>query len=187
MTTQAVGTTGSNATQWDMDVSHSSAHFSVRHMMVTNVRGEIRVTGGKLSYDPGKPENATVEATLDPKSVDTREAKRDEHLRSADFLETEKFPTISFKSKRVKKDGKKIDVIGDLTIHGVTKEVTLAVDEINGPAKDPWGGTRVGATAKTKINRKDFGLQWNVGLEAGGILVGEDVNITIEAEFTQKK
>ena len=183
--TQAVENT-SQATQWDMDVSHSSAHFSVRHMMVTNVRGEIRVTGGKLSYDPGKPESATVEATLDAKSVDTREQKRDEHLRSADFLESEKFPTITFKSKRVKRDGKKLDVIGDLTLHGVTKEVTLAVDEIHGPAKDPWGGTRVGATAKTKINRKDFGLGWNVALETGGILVGEDVNITIEAEFTKK-
>ncbi|MGH7285325.1 MAG: YceI family protein [Polyangiaceae bacterium] len=184
--TQAVETT-SSATQWDIDTAHSSAHFSVRHMMVTNVRGEIRVTGGKLSYDPGKPESAIVEATLDAKSVDTREQKRDEHLRSADFLETEKFPTITFKSKRVKKDGKKVAVIGDLTIHGVTKEVTLAVDEISGPAKDPWGGTRVGATATTKVNRKDFGLGWNVALEAGGILVGDDVSITIEAEFTLKK
>lgn len=184
--TQAVEST-SNAQQWDLDVSHSSAHFSVRHMMVTNVRGEIHVSGGKLSYDPGRPESASVEATLDAKSVDTREAKRDEHLRSADFLETEKFPTISFKSKRVKKDGKKLDVVGDLTIHGVTKEVTLAVDELHGPAKDPWGGTRVGATATTKINRKDFGLGWNVALEAGGILVGEDINITVEAEFTLKK
>ncbi|HEX7664819.1 MAG TPA: YceI family protein, partial [Polyangiaceae bacterium] len=144
-------------------------------------------TSGKLQYDPNAPEKTVLEATLDATAIDTREEKRDAHLKSADFLETDKFPTITFKSKSVKKDGKKLDVKGDLTIHGVTKEVSLLVDEVHGPAKDPWGGTRLGATATTKINRKDFGLGWNVALETGGILVGEDINITLEGEFTLAK
>lgn len=185
--TQATEATVSTSQKWDLDAAHSTAQFSVRHMMVSNVRGEIKVTSGKLQYDPKAPERTVLEATLDATSVDTREAKRDEHLKSADFLETERFPTIMFKSKSVKKDGKRLDVKGELTIHGVTKEVTLLVDEVHGPTKDPWGGTRLGATATTKINRKEFGLGWNVALEAGGILVGEEISITLEGEFTLAK
>ncbi|MEO7109561.1 MAG: YceI family protein [Polyangiaceae bacterium] len=185
--TQQTVETGSSSNQWDVDAAHTGAHFSVRHMMVSNVRGEIHVSGGSLTYDPAKPEASKLDVTIDVKTIDTREAKRDEHLKSADFFDAEKFPTITFKSKSVKKDGKKLDVTGDLTIHGVTKEVVLHVDELHGPAKDPWGGTRIGATGATKINRKDFGLGWNVALETGGILVGEEISITIEAEFTQKK
>jgi len=185
--TQQTVETGSSSNQWDVDASHTGAHFSVRHLMVSNVRGEIHVSSGSLTYDPAKPEASKLEVTLDAKSVDTREPKRDEHLRSADFFDVEKFPTITFKSKSVKKNGKALSVTGDLTIHGVSKEVVLEVDEIHGPSKDPWGGTRIGATATTKVNRKDFGLGWNVALEAGGVVVGEEVKLTLEAEFTQKK
>jgi len=185
--TQQTVETGSSSNQWDIDASHTGAHFSVRHLMVSNVRGEIHVSSGSLTYDPAKPEAAKLDVTLDVKSIDTREAKRDEHLRSADFFDVEKFPTITFKSKSVKKNGSALSVTGDLTIHGVSKEVVLAVDEIHGPSKDPWGGTRIGASAATKINRKDFGLGWNVALEAGGVVVGEEIKITLEAEFVQKK
>ncbi len=185
--TQATEATVSTSQKWELDAAHSTAQFSVRHMMVSNVRGEIKVTSGKLQYDPKAPERTVLEATLDTKSIDTREAKRDEHLKSADFFETEKFPTITFKSKSVKKDGKHLDVKGDLTIHGITKEVTLIVDEVHGPTKDPWGGTRIGATATTKVNRKEFGLVWNVSLEAGGLLVGDDISITLDGEFALVK
>jgi polyisoprenoid-binding protein YceI len=185
--TQQTVETGSSSNQWDLDASHTGAHFSVRHLMVSNVRGEIHVQSGSLTYDPAKPEAAKLDVTLDVKSIDTREAKRDEHLRSADFFDAEKFPTITFKSKSVKKNGKALSVTGDLTIHGVTKEAVLEVEEIHGPSKDPWGGTRIGASAATKINRKDFGLAWNAALETGGVVVGEEVKITLEAEFVQKK
>jgi len=185
--TQQTTETGSSSNQWDIDASHTGAHFSVRHLMVSNVRGEIHVASGSLTYDAAKPEAAKLEVTLDAKSIDTRDAKRDEHLRSADFFDAEKFPTITFKSKSVKKDGKALAVTGDLTIHGTTKEVVLEIEEIHGPSKDPWGGTRIGASATTKVNRKDFGLVWNMALETGGVIVGEEVKITLEAEFTQKK
>lgn len=185
MTQQTVETGSSN--QWDIDAAHTGAHFSVRHLMVSNVRGEIHVSSGSLTYDPAKPEASKLEVTLDAKSIDTREAKRDEHLRSADFFDAEKFPTITFKSKSVKKNGKALAVTGDLTIHGVSKEVVLDVEEVHGPNKDPWGNQRIGASASTKIDRTEFGLKFNMPLDGGGFVVGDDIKITLEAEFTQKK
>jgi polyisoprenoid-binding protein YceI len=185
MTQQTVETGSSN--QWEIDAAHTGAHFSVRHLMVSNVRGEIHASSGTLTYDPAKPEASKLEVTLDVNTVDTREPKRDEHLKSADFFDVAKYPTITFKSKSVKKDGKKLEVTGDFTLHGTTKEIVLHVDEVHGPTKDPWGNNRIGASASTKINRKDFGLGWNAALETGGVMVGEDVTITLEVEFTQKK
>lgn len=173
---------------WQIDPAHTSSQFSVRHLGISTVRGVFQKTTGTVTWDPADPTKTQIDATIDANSVDTRVQMRDNDLRSAHFFDVAKYPTITFKSKHAEVAGAgKLKVTGDLTIHGVTKEVTLDVEELRGPAKDPWGGTRVGATAKTKINRKDFGLQWNVGLEAGGILVGEEVSITIEAEFTQKK
>ena len=151
----------SNSNQWVIDASHSNAGFTVKHLMITNVRGEFQKLEGTVSYDPAKPEATTIEATIDVASINTRDEKRDGHLKSADFLDAEKFPTITFKSKAVKTNGDELSVTGDLTIHGVTKEVVLEVEAPSAPTADPWGNSRVGTTATTKIKRDDFGMVWN--------------------------
>jgi polyisoprenoid-binding protein YceI len=178
----------SESNQWVIDASHSNAGFTVKHMMITNVRGEFSKLEGKVSWDPAKPEATEIEAVIDVASINTREEKRDGHLKSPDFFDVEKFPKISFKSKSVAAKGKEqLAVTGDLTIHGVTKEVVLDVEGPSAPASDPFGNVRVGATAVTKIKREDFGLVWNAALEAGGVLVGNEVKITIDISLIQQK
>lgn len=173
---------------WEADVTHTHIGFSVRHMMISNVKGEFGKYSVKVQADPKDLAKATVEATIDVKSITTGNGKRDDHLRSPDFFDVAKHPTMIFKSKSVKKMGKdKLKVAGDLTIRGVTKPVTLDVAGLVGPIKDPWGNQKVGFQATTKINRKDFGLTWNKALEAGGLLVGNDVTITLDLELNQKK
>ncbi len=175
------------AANWEIDSAHSSASFSVRHMMVSNVRGEFGKLTGMASYDPAHPTAATVEATIDASTINTREPKRDAHLKSADFFDVANHPTITFKSKKVTAADKgHLKITGDLNMRGITKEVTLAVDGPTAAMKDMMGGQRMGATATTKINRKDFGLNWNKALEAGGVLVGDEVTITLDVEWVQK-
>jgi len=172
---------------YDIDPTHSSAHFSVRHMMISNVKGEFSKVTGTVTYDPDNPGAAKVEATIDATSLHTRDEQRDGHLKSADFLDVAKFPEIKFVSKSVERDGKDEYVLkGDLTIHGVTREVALQVEGPTAEAKDPWGNLKTGATAETKISRKDFGLVWNMALETGGVLVGDEVKISVEVELTRR-
>ncbi|HET9100948.1 MAG TPA: YceI family protein, partial [Acidobacteriaceae bacterium] len=161
-----------------IDPAHSSVHFSVRHLMVSNVRGEFAKISGTVKYDPEKPETSTVEATIDATSISTRDAQRDAHLKSADFLDVEKFPALTFRSKKIEVAAGGGKVTGDLTIHGVTREITLDVEGPTAEMKDPWGKQRIGASATAKLNRKDFGLTWNAALEAGGVMVGDEVKIT---------
>ena len=174
-------------TGWDLDPSHSEVGFSVRHMMVSNTKGKFQKFSGALNLDEKDPTKSTVEVSVDVASIDTNDEKRDQHLRSPDFFEAEKFPQITFKSKSIKKAGKGFKVVGDLTMHGVTKEVTLDVESLSATVKDPWGNEKRGLVAKGKINRHDFKVSWNKALDAGGVVVGDDVTLTIEAEFTKKK
>lgn len=171
---------------WNIDPAHSVAEFKVKHMMISNVKGHLSKVSGALTLDETDFGRSRVEAVIDAASIDTRDAQRDAHLRSADFLEVEKFPTLSFKSGRINvvRDGE-LSVEGDLTIHGITRKVVFDVEGPTPPTKDPWGNTRVAVSATTKINRKDFGLTWNAALETGGILVGEDVTITLDVEFVK--
>jgi len=171
---------------WEIDATHSQATFSVKHMMISTVRGHFEVLSGKLHIDEEHPDNSWVEAEVDAASINTRDAKRDGHLRSPDFFDVEKYPKITFKSTKVTPIGNnEYRVTGDLTMHGVTKEETLHAD-YSGQVKDLYGLQRAAFSVKGKINRKDFGLNWNVGLEAGGVLVGEDVNIEIDLAAVQK-
>ena len=173
--------------KWDLDLVHSSINFTVRHLMVSKVHGRFANWSGTLSFDPSNPTSGQVDVQIDAASIDTRDAQRDGHLKSADFLETDAHPHITFKSTKVeKKSGNDYSVSGNLTIHGTTKPVVLDV-EYSGYAKDPWGGERIGFSAHTSINRKDFGLAWNQALETGGILVGEKVEIQIELEAIKAK
>jgi polyisoprenoid-binding protein YceI len=177
-----------NATEWTVDPAHSTASFTVKHMMVSTVRGEFGKITGTTSWTKPDYSDAQVDITIDATTVDTREPKRDAHLRSPDFFDVQKFPTLTFKSKRVDKakDKGHLNLVGDLTIHGVTKEVTFDVTAPTPEQKTPFGTIAVGAEAKTKINRRDFGLNWNKALEAGGVLVSEDVNIDINLELSKK-
>ena len=173
-------------TTYNIDPAHSSAQFVVRHMMITNVRGGFSGIKGTIVYDAENPSASTVDAVIDAGTISTLDAQRDAHLKSADFLDVEKYPAITFKSKKVVSEGPdEAKVTGDLTIHGVTQEVTLKVD---GPAeggKDPWGNVRIGASGATKLKRSDFGLTWNAALETGGILVGDDLKIELEVQMIQ--
>ena len=169
---------------WNIDPAHSSAEFKVKHMMISNVKGKFSGISGKLVLDESDATRSTIEAEIPLATLSTQDDQRDAHLKSADFFDAEKYPTMSFKSTQVTPDGDGgYKVTGDFTLHGVTKQVTFSVDGPSAPGKDPWGNTRIGLTATTKINRKDFGLNWNAALETGGILVGEEVHITVEAEF----
>lgn len=173
-------------TTWTIDGAHSAAEFAVRHLMISTVKGHFSKVSGTVLTDEAHPDRPVVDITIDAASIDTREPKRDAHLRSADFLEVEKFPTITFKAKMVKgsTDGE-FTLPGDLTIRGVTRPVVLKV-ESSGRVNDPWGGERAGFAATTKINRKDFGLTWNVALEAGGVMVSDEVKISIEVELVKQ-
>ena len=170
-------------TTWNIDPAHTTAEFKVRHMMITNVKGHFRPVTGVVTLDEDDITKSRVEASIDAASIDTREADRDKHLKSADFFDVEKFPTLTFTSTRVTRQGDgELEVEGDLTIHGVTRKATFEVEGPTPPGKDPWGNTRIGFSATTKVNRKDFGLTWNAALETGGILVGEEVTITLDVE-----
>ncbi|MGA2770473.1 MAG: YceI family protein [Bryobacteraceae bacterium] len=170
-----------------IDPSHSTAGFKVRHLMVSNVRGEFSDVAGTVVFDAEDSANSKVEAAIDATTIQTRDNQRDQHLKSADFFDVEKFPKITFISKKVAPVGEgEWRVVGDLSIHGVTKEVVLDVEGPTPEVKDPWGNIKIGATATTKVNRKDFGLGWNVALEAGGVLVGDEVAIQLELEMTRQ-
>lgn len=172
----------STAPRYVIDASHSHVAFSVRHMMISNVRGEFQRYAGEFRYDPARPEATSATVSIEVASVNTREEKRDAHLRSGDFFDAEAFPAMTFTSKRATARGDGVDVVGDLTIRGTTREVVLSVDDITAEHKDPWGNLRVGATATTKIKRSDFGMLWNAALEAGGVLVADEVKIQLEVE-----
>jgi len=173
-------------TTWEIDSAHSAAQFSVKHLMVSNVRGEFGKVTGTVVLDTKDITKSTVEASIDVGTINTREEKRDGHLKSPDFFDVAKFPTITFKSKKVAGTAGHLKVTGDLTLHGVTKEVTLDVEGPAKEAKDPYGNIKSGAEAKTKINRKDYGLGWNKALETGGVVVGEEVAITLDVELLKK-
>lgn len=173
------------ATEWRIDPSHSAAQFSVRHMMVSTVRGQFDHISGAVNYDPAVPEAATVTVEVDAATINTRNEGRDKHLRSADFFDVEKFPKLTFVSTKVERAGEgQLKMTGNLTIHGMTKEVTF---DVEGPVTpvDSGRGLRSGATATTKINRKDFGLTWNRAIEAGGVTVGDEVTLTIDIEMAE--
>ncbi|MEO8369888.1 MAG: YceI family protein [Candidatus Solibacter sp.] len=173
----------SQAINYTIDSSHSTAGFKIRHLMVSNVRGEFSNVTGTVVFDREEPANSKVQASIDASTIHTRDEKRDEHLKSADFLDVEKFPTIDFVSTKITGSGDEWKVTGDLSLHGVTRQVVLDVEGLTPEAKDPWGGVRSGASASTKINRKDFGLTWNMALETGGVLVAEELTIHLELEF----
>lgn len=175
------------AAEYVVDSAHSAAQFSVKHMMVSNVRGAFSKVTGTANIDENDITRSTVEASIDVSTVNTNEPKRDEHLRSPDFFDTAKYPTMSFKSTNVEKAGDNLKVTGNLTLHGVTRPVVLDVEGFTTEAKDPWGNTKRGGTATTKINRKDFGLGWNKALETGGVVVGDEVAITLDLELNKKQ
>ncbi|MFI5256312.1 MAG: YceI family protein [Gemmatimonadales bacterium] len=170
---------------WNIDPAHSLIEFSAKHMMITNVKGRFADVRGVIAIDEAQPDRSTAEVTIDAKSLDTRAEQRDQHLRSADFLDVEQFGTLSFRSRRIEgasaKEGASFRVVGDLTIRDVTREVTLDAT-YEGRGKDPWGGERVSFSADAKIDRRDYGLRWNAALETGGVLVGNDVKIHIEVQ-----
>ena len=173
--------------RYEIDPAHSRAHFKVRHLMVANVRGEFSKVTGMVTYDSADLGNSKLEAAIDASTVNTSEPQRDAHLQSADFLDVANFPTINFVSRSFARTGPDtLAIAGDLSIHGVTREVVLSVEGPTDEVKDPWGNTKAGASATTKINRKDFGLTWNQALETGGLLVGEDITITLDIELTKK-
>jgi polyisoprenoid-binding protein YceI len=170
---------------WNIDPAHSVAEFKVKHMMISNVKGQFTRVSGVLKLDDADVTNSVMEATIDAASISTGEADRDKHLMSADFFDAQKYPTLSFQSTRVTRKGEELAVEGDLTIHGVTRRVVFAVEGPTAPGKDPWGNTRIGVAATAKINRKDFGLTWNAALETGGFLVGEEVTILLDVQFVK--
>lgn len=173
---------------WDIDPDHSNAQFKVQHMVITYVRGNFPDVLGTVILDEKDITRSSVAVSIATAGIDTNVAKRDTHLKSPDFFDVEKYPTMTFQSKRVEKaDEGRLKVLGDLTIHGVTKEIVLLVTGPTASIKDPWGNTRKGAQATTTINRKDFGLTWNKTLETGGLVVGEEVEISIEVELVEQK
>jgi polyisoprenoid-binding protein YceI len=176
-----------SADTWQIDPVHTTVEFTVRHMMISNVRGLFTKVAGTITAKDSDPASVKVEATVDTSSIDTRSADRDADLKSANFLDVAKYPTMTFKSKKIEPAGPgKWKMVGDLTLHGVTKEVTLDVQGPTAPIKDPWGNSRAGASATTKINRKDFGLTWNKALETGGAVVGDEVTVSIDVEAVKK-
>lgn len=180
-TTQAPAGTAT----WTIDPSHSNVEFAVKHLMISTVKGRFADVGGTVQIVAGDPSRSSVKASLKAASIDTRTGQRDDHLRSADFLDAAKYPEITFESTRIAGDESEFKVTGNLTIHGVTKEVTLGVTH-EGAGKDPWGGDRIGFSGTTKFDRRDFGLVWNQALEAGGVVVGHDVKVTLEVEVVKQ-
>jgi polyisoprenoid-binding protein YceI len=176
-----------HAATWEADPAHSSIQFGIRHMMISTVRGQLKTFSAKATGDPTNPAGATIEATIDAASIDTGNEKRDSHLKTPDFLDVAQFPKITFKSTKIEAAGPgKATMTGDLTLHGVTKPVVLQVEGPSGIIKDPMGNEKAGATATTKINRKDFGIVWNKSMDGGGLMVGDDIDITIDVEAVKK-
>jgi len=174
------------AATWNIDPVHSVAEFKVKHMMISNVKGQFTAVTGVVALDEADVTKSRVEASIEAASVNTRDSQRDTHLKSADFFDVEKFPRLSFSSTRITRAGEdELAVTGDLTVHGLTREVAFAVEGPTPHAKDPWGNTRVGLSATTKISRKDYGLTWNTGLETGGILVGDEVTIALDVQLVK--
>jgi polyisoprenoid-binding protein YceI len=177
----------SDAATWQMDPAHSSFQFKIRHLTVSNVKGDFNKVQGVAIINDQDLTHLKVEVAIDAASVNTGHAQRDEHLRGPDFFDVTKYPTITFISKKViKADTNRLKVIGDLTLHGVTREITVDVEGPTPEVKDPWGNFRRGATATEKINRRDFGITWNKVLDTGGLVVGDEVNIYIEVELIRK-
>lgn len=175
------------STKYQLDPAHSTASFSIKHMMIAKVHGGFEKMTGQLVLDSQDLSKSVVEASIEVSSINTREPQRDAHLKSPDFFDVEKFPTITFKSQKIEKAGQgELKVTGDLTLHGVTQQITLDVEGPSAEVKDPWGNTKIGASGTTKIKRKDFGLTWNAALEAGGVLVGDDVSITLDVQFVKQ-
>ena len=175
-----------STTTWNLDPVHSVAEFKVKHMMISNVKGQFPKVTGKLTLDESELTKSQVQATIEAASIETRDPQRNAHLKSADFLDVEKFPALSFKSTGIRRTGNgELAVEGDLTIHGVTHKVVFSVEGPTPPAKDPWGNARIAVSATTKISRKDFGLTWNAALETGGLLVGDEVTITLDVQFVK--
>jgi polyisoprenoid-binding protein YceI len=172
---------------YDIDPTHSSAHFSVRHLMISNVKGEFTKVSGTVTFDPDDPKASKVEATIDVNSMHTRDEQRDGHLKSPEFFDAANFPEIKFVSTSAVPDGTHEYLVkGNLTIHGVTKEVELHVEGPTPEVKDPWGNLKAGAAATGKIDRRDFGLAWNSALEGGGVVMGDEVKINLEVELTRR-
>lgn len=174
-------------TTWQIDPAHTAASFAVKHLMISTVRGEFKGITGTVNWDDQDITKSTVDVTIDSKTVDTNEPNRDKDLKSDKFFDVEKYPTITFKSKKVEQVSVgKLKVTGDLTIHGITKETVLDVEGPSASVKDPWGNTRVAIAATTKVNRQDYGVKWNASIDGGGVVVGDDVNITIDLEMIKK-
>jgi polyisoprenoid-binding protein YceI len=178
-TTEKAAATGVKV--YEIDPAHTEVEFAVKHLMFTTVKGRFADVAGTIRLDDEHAENSSVEVTINVTSVDTRQEQRDGHLRSADFFDVEKYPTMTFKSTKVEKKGNDLRVTGDLTLHGVTREVVLQGEE-NGRGPDPWGNEKIAFTATTKVDRTDFGLNYNQALETGGVLVGTDIKITLEIQ-----
>lgn len=174
-------------TQWSIDGSHSNVAFSVRHLMITNVKGEFQKLSGEVEYDASRPDASRVNVTIEAASVSTRDAQRDTHLRSADFLDAANHPNITFRSTSAKRSGDGLDVVGDLTIRGVTRQATLHATVPTSEQKDPWGNQRIGASATTTIRRSDFGVKFNSALEGGGFVIGEEVRIDLDVSLVKAK
>jgi polyisoprenoid-binding protein YceI len=171
---------------WQVDPAHSEALFSIRHLTISTVRGGFSKIKGTISFDDKDPAKSVVDVAIDMSTVDTREPKRDDDLRSDKFFDVTKYPTMTFKSTKVEQvSAGKLKVTGDLTLHGVTKEVVLDVEGPSAAIKDPWGNQRAAASATTKINRQDFGVKWNKTIDNGGVMLGDDVSITIDVEMIQ--
>jgi polyisoprenoid-binding protein YceI len=175
-----------STTTWNIDPVHSTAEFKVKHMMIANVKGQFAKLTGTLTLDESDLTKSRAETSIEAASIQTRDPQRDAHLKSPDFFDVEKFPTLSFKSTSISlvRNGE-LAVEGDLTIRDVTRKVLFKAEGPTPPTKDPWGNTRVALSASTRINRKDFGLSWNAALETGGILVGDEVGITLDVEFVK--
>jgi len=183
----ATGRGFAQVSTWEIDSAHSGAHFSVRHLMIATVRGEFRKVTGTILMDEKDISKSTVEAVIDTTTIDTRNERRDDHLKSADFFEVAKFPTMTFKSTSVTRQGEgRFKVAGDLTLRGVTKPVILDVEGLTNQVKDQRGNTKTGASATTKINRSEFGLTWNRAVETGGVAVSDEVGIVIDLELVKK-
>ena len=173
------------STTWKIDPAHSNVEFAVKHLMISTVKGRFSDVEGEIVIADADPSKSSVVATLKAASIDTRTGQRDDHLRSADFLDAVNFPEITFKSTRITGDASEFKVTGDLAIRGVTREVTLDATH-EGAGKDPWGGDRIAFSATTKLDRRDFGLTWNQAIEAGGVLVGNDVKVSIDVQAVKQ-
>ena len=182
------GTINAAASTWQIDPAHTAAQFAVKHMMISTVRGEFKGVTGTITWDDSDVRKSSVNVTIDANTVNTGEPKRDGDLKSDHFFDVAEYPTLTFKSTKVEQAGAgKLRVTGDLTIRGVTKSVVLDVDGPSTSVKDPMGNTRSAISASTRINRQDFGVKWNANMDGGGVVVGDDVNITIDLEMTKQK